>query len=211
MTVEERLEKVEKELARAKRRGRWLLAVTGLCTLFVLTVILELAGTPVSAHWWGNKTIWANQFILENRAGKVTAKLENTQGGPQLILNDPSGDALAILQVGYQDAVLALSNGTHPGIALKMRREGPTLTLFDDFARSRVTIDVTKEGPKIYLLDEEEKPRISQIVFKDGPVLSLIDENGRGRAMLNSDSKGPGLGLFDKDGKPIWAAPEETR
>jgi hypothetical protein len=75
MTTEERLEKLEWGLNRAKRINRWLLASIGLCFVVMVVVgLLGLAATPAQATWEKPKKVHAANYVLEDNNGKTRAQ-----------------------------------------------------------------------------------------------------------------------------------------
>jgi hypothetical protein len=92
MTTGERLENLERELARAKRRSRWLLAAVGLAlgvwmragTLGPRTAGAQPAGVAVNE-------VRAKAFVLVDDAGRGRAGLDVTPDGPVLSLSDAAG------------------------------------------------------------------------------------------------------------------------
>jgi hypothetical protein len=113
MTIEERLENLERELGRVKRRSRWLLGAI----LFVaggLTPPGVFETTAIRARAQGAGTaeqIRARAFILEDEKGESRAALSVTKGGPGLLLLDEKGESRA---------------------GLRVFKDGPSLVLFDD-------------------------------------------------------------------------------
>ena len=87
MTTEERLESLEQELARVKRRTRRLLQ--GVVCLFATgCVFAVLISTMGSAKAQGEKVIRANKFVVEDQNGKTRVLLSVTNDGPSLSLSD---------------------------------------------------------------------------------------------------------------------------
>jgi hypothetical protein len=85
MTIEERVEKVEMELARAKRRNHLLLA--GVLLAFVLLAAAMTAGTA------GREDIVkVRQFTVVDKNGEVRALLAVVKDGPWLRLYDENGN-----------------------------------------------------------------------------------------------------------------------
>jgi hypothetical protein len=84
---------LEKELIRANRRNRWLLAGVGLC-LGISLVAWAFGPTSATAQTAGTtpKEIRANSFILEDGEGKTRAMLEVSEQGPALDLFDENGE-----------------------------------------------------------------------------------------------------------------------
>ena len=160
MTTEERLAKVERELARAKRRSRWLLAALGL-GLGALALVWASAANVPKAEAQGaadGRTVLAERFELVNAQSKVRAYLEMAKDGPMLCLADAAGRPRAMLAV---------------------REGGPGLALFDENGKSRATLFALKDGPRLALFDENGKSRAALVVDKDGVVLSLFDATGK--------------------------------
>ena len=199
MTTEERLEKLEKELARAKRRNRWLLRGAGLCLglgLLAWAFGAEVAlAQPAGA---APKRVSANMFVVVDENGKRRAKLSVSKGGPSLILFDENGKGRA---------------------ALTVVKDRPGLILRDPNGKIRATLVVLKTGPRLGLLDENGEFCARLAVLEDGPALDLLDENGQSRATLGcvglttikdgTLTKRPesSLVLFDKEGKVTWETP----
>ena len=96
MTTEERLAKVERELAeakaqatRAKRRSRWLLATLGLGLGALAFVWASAASAPraEAQDAAGGRTVRANEFILEDERGQAIH--ENATDALALALTEP--------------------------------------------------------------------------------------------------------------------------
>lgn len=83
MTTEQRLENIEKELARAKRLNRLLLAVV------LLAVVAMSAG--ISRR---EDVVRAKGFIVVDENGKIRATLVMLREGPLLGLFDENGKVL---------------------------------------------------------------------------------------------------------------------
>ncbi len=145
MTTEERLENLEREVGRAKRRSRWLLAALGL-GLAALALVWALAGGAPGAE------VRARRLVLEDDEGRERATLEMGAYGPRLRLLDAAGQDRARL------AVIADDSG---------------LSLADENGKFCALLRVSKEGRALGLADENGKPRVVLCVRKDGSVLSL--------------------------------------
>lgn len=117
MTTDERLDKLEKELARAKRRNRRLLAVVGLAMGVVALVwIVGLVGGKAPVRTFSDAlressaagtVIRANQFVLEDQNGKSRAGLGVAEGSAGLVLTDEDGHLCASLVAGKGGPELA--------------------------------------------------------------------------------------------------------
>ena len=112
MTTEERLEILEQELARAKRRNYWFLAVLGLAVgLFALG--WYFAGTTGRAAEGVVEEVRANKFTLLDENGKECAILTMLEGAPGLRLYDENGKPRAGQGVfkGWPGLILHDDNG----------------------------------------------------------------------------------------------------
>ncbi len=82
MTTEERLERLEMEVARGRRANRWLLAVLG---AVLVAVVLAWAFVPGIARTQGAKgapkEVRASKFVVEDENGKERATLD--KGGSE--------------------------------------------------------------------------------------------------------------------------------
>ena len=191
MTTEERLAKVEQELAHVKRRSRWLLG--GVALALGVGLVAWAFGpdkTLAQAASGAVKEVRANAFYLVDGTGKERASLAVTTGGPGLILWDAAGKPRAFL--GMPPSAAGSATG---------------LWLYDAAGKQRAACGVTADGPGLTLLDATGKERAELSVAKDWPRLSLFDENDKTRAILGVAKDGPRLSLGDEAGKVIWSAP----
>jgi hypothetical protein len=156
MTTEERLEKVERELAQAKRRARRLV-IAALACIGVLVVAWAgvLQATAQREAHVAPKVV-ARSFVLVDENGKTRAVLAGVKDGPALGLYDENGKTRAWLDVG---------------------EDGPGLTLYDENGKGRAMLAVGKDGPGLLgLYDENGKPSAVLDVGKHGPGLVLFDK-----------------------------------
>jgi hypothetical protein len=135
MTVEERLESVERELAQQKRRCRRV--VTGLIVANVAGVLAWaiIGKTPIAFGQTAaeKKVIRANEFILEDENGKTRAQLSTDKDGTRLILTDANGKDRVGLHASNDDAWLVLSDANDKGYAtLFTHKNEPRLKLLDE-------------------------------------------------------------------------------
>jgi hypothetical protein len=158
MTTEERLEKLELELRRAKGRFRWLLAVAGLCLVSVVFVY-SLGRARMTAHASESapKEVRATNFVLEDGKGKTRASLGMDEDGLELRLKYGNGNI---------------------GAALCLHDEKVVLSLSDDNGKPRAVLGLAQKMPLLCLYDEKEVPRATLAVLADGPHLVLRDEKG---------------------------------
>ena len=93
MTIEERLENMERELGRLKRRNRWLLGAVLLVVggLIAPGVFETTAVRARSQEARTTKEVRARSFILEDENGKHRAWLGVDKDGPSLSLWDEKG------------------------------------------------------------------------------------------------------------------------
>ena len=215
MTIEDRLENMERELGRVKRRNRWLLG-----TMLLLVGGLVAAGafktTVNSAQAQGAgavKEVRAKRIVLEDENGQERAILGLIEDNPALKLFDKNGKTRAALSLFEDEPRLALrdENGKER-VGLSVDKDGPFLSLSDENGKSRAWLAVTKYGQGLSLYDEKREIRAwlgvikdgQSLGLKDGPSLGLYDE--KGKAGLGVTEDGPGLALVGPDGKVIWSA-----
>lgn len=184
MTIEERMENMERELGRQKRRNRWLLGamllvVGGLVAAGVFRTMV----TPAQAQVAG-KEIRANRILLEDENGKVRVDLSVVKDISNLSLMDENGKERVALHV---------TKGT------------PALWLMDENGKTRITLSVDKVGPGLFLYHENDKASVGMAAFKGGPSLMLSDESHI-RALLAMGKDGPNLSLCDENGKVRFIA-----
>ena len=229
MTVDERLEKLEKELARAKRRIRWLVDLEK-ATRAAKGIIQGTTFLLVDSEGRERATLTVTPdgplLGLADENGKPRAKLTAFKDGPSLDLWDDQGNRRIALHAGKDGPILTLVdengkgaagltvvNKDGPGLVLAdekgkfrarlaVKKNGPALLLIDENGKLRVGLDATKDGPALGLWDENEKPRVKLMATKDGQGLNLCDENEKPRAALVvTKEDGPFLSLYDENGK----------
>jgi hypothetical protein len=164
MTTEERLEKVEQELARAKRLVRRLM-IAALACIGVLVVswteVLQMTaqGKPHVAP-----QVLARSFILVDDNDKPRAMLFMAYDTTGLTLLDEKGKPRAMLATGKNTSTLALNdeNGKIRA-AMGVASDGPGLTLFDENGKGRgAKLSAEKGGTGLILIDEKGKPIITR-------------------------------------------------
>jgi hypothetical protein len=178
MTTEERLEKLERELACAHRRSRWLLAVLvlavgGLClarTWTSTTALAQAQGAIATP-----RAVRASEFILEDENGKTRASLNVGKDGPGLTLYSENGKGCA---------------------GLSVCTDTPSLFLRDKNDRLRADLALSKNGPTLNLFDENGKPRVA--------LGAVQTESPDGTQIKYPESS---LFLLGPDGKRLWSAP----
>jgi hypothetical protein len=149
MTLENRVEVLEKELKKTKRHNRYLLG-------FVLTALT--IGAVSSAFSTSAKEVRANQFIVEDESGKPRVVLSAGENGPSLSLTDENGKVR---------------------FALNVRKNGPGLGLLDENGKTRAILSADAQGTALCLKDENGKLRVALNVSGDQEGLLLRDENGK--------------------------------
>jgi hypothetical protein len=162
MTIDERLEKLERELSRAKTRFRWLVIGAGICFMSV-GVIYAFGQYETRFLHRANKAdtgkeLRANNFVLEDSNGNPRVSLGMDEDGVVLRLKYGNGNI---------------------GAALCLHDDKMVLSLSDNNGRPRAVLGVTKNMPILCLYYQREEPRASLAVLTDGPHLNLYDEKGK--------------------------------
>jgi hypothetical protein len=162
MTTDERLERLERELSRARSRFHWLVVGAGLCVMSVAVLYAfgqyQTTITPRATKAGIGKEFRANNFVLEDANGRERASLGMDEDG-------------VVLRMRY-------GNG-NIGAALCLHEEKMVLNLSDNSGKPRAVLGVTKNMPILCLYDEREEARASLVVLADGPHLILYDEKGK--------------------------------
>jgi len=182
MTIEERLEKLEQELAAAQRRIHWILGGGILLILVCLICLYVVMNGKIHVN-----TICAKMLIVEDEKGEGSACLAGGKYGPSLLMYDDNYECR--LDIGVLDF------------------GGPHVYLLDENGKTRAELSSAKDGPRLNLYDEKGKNRATMVMLKVGSVLALADENGKTRAELSASKIGPKLTLFDENQKGIWGTP----
>ena len=156
MTTDERMEKMEGQLARVRWFNRCLIACIVLS--FGVWLISKTFGAETVWAGSGAKEIRANSFILEDENGKPRAELSVGKDGPWLSLRDENGKGRVNLSVD---------------------KDGPGLWLFDEKGKNRAGLSLLKDAPHLSLYGENGKLRAWLSVGKDMPCLRLLKENDK--------------------------------
>lgn len=157
LTTDERLEKVEGQLARVRWFNRCLIA----CIILTLGVWFTWSTLgPMTARAQSSaKEVRTTRFILEDENGTPRAELTVLKGDVGLFLNDENGK---------------------PCVTFGVDKGGePDLSLHDVNGKRRAWLFVDKDGPRLSLHDENGMPRVGLGVLKDKPRMGLTDENGK--------------------------------
>jgi len=156
MTAEERLERLEVELGRARRWNRWLLLLVGLAVGACL-VVSGLVGREAQAQA-AQQEVRAQRFVLVDDNGKVRAKLETSPDGPALWLYDEKGKPRVVLTALKEGSVLNLYDEKgEPRAGLGLTEGRPGLSLYDETGKTRAALDLTEDGPSLHLWDKDGK------------------------------------------------------
>ncbi|MHC4637194.1 MAG: hypothetical protein ACYTBV_06765 [Planctomycetota bacterium] len=134
MTIEERLENLERELAIAKCCSRWLLSAA---VLAVVVSVLVWSLVP--------KIVRANRFILEDKNSKSRATLAVVESGAELFMGDENGELRATLSSDKDGPRLNLYGENGKGdVSLIVGKSGPRLSLYDENGKGRASLGAAK-------------------------------------------------------------------
>jgi len=155
MTIEERLDKLELKLARARFINR-MLGVIGIGAFLVMW--LFASGTLITQDKVMDE-VRSKQFTLVDENGINRGGLAVHENGADLTLRDENGNHCAILDVWW---------------------DGHTkLTLYDKSGIPRNGLHVFKDGqPGLVLSNEKGESRVELLVGKDGAYMTLFEKNG---------------------------------
>ncbi len=195
MTTEERLEKLERELADTKRRNRWLLAV----------MALTLVGVAYALDGTFQRT--ANTVSNQGTGGAIAVKdvaaTQRWQDTPVIGKAQKAANTVKPAQAIRATAFVLVDDKGRERGKFEMLGKGPRLVLSDQNGRTRAMLDVDKDGlGMLSLCDENGKGGVSLQTLPDGPgVVLLCDENDEVRVGLHAGKDGPELALNGANGK----------
>ncbi len=156
MITDEKLEKVERQLARLRWFNRCLIACVALA--FGVWFIAKTFGPETAWAQSGAKIIRANAFVLEDQNGKCHAELRAGEAGPVLVL---------------------LAENGSPGIVLSVTKQEPSLMLIDQNGKGSVSLSVREGRPSLALHDEKGKARAGLALDKNMTSLWMFDANSK--------------------------------
>jgi hypothetical protein len=202
MTTDERLTRVESQLARARSLNSFLVACMVLCLM--LCIFLSLGGwyllrtfprqtAPTKSEVGkvstteavltkpATKEIRASAFVVEDEDGKTRATLDASNNVPALRLFDSKGHRRFSL-VAHEDSLM--------------------LMVDDANQTMRFFLDVTKSGPFLSMLDENGMPRLALSMMERDAGLTMVDQNKKKRIGLRVSEHLPSVTIYDENEKP---------
>ncbi len=231
MTIEQRLERLERQNRWMKRIGALGLAVAAPVLLSGQAKGKDLqhlkARSLTLIDGYGrNRVVVADYGLrVSDINGKTRAMLfARGDGSPRLDLRDKNGKtrmSFRALLDGSPSLDLWDKNGKQ-GVALRMLGDGSSrLLLYDKNGKNRAALGAYADGSsRLILFDTNGKKRAALRVFADGsPSLNLRDKSGKVRAELGVTTtvdRRTGaeiktaestLTLFNSKGDVIWDAP----
>lgn len=212
MTTEERLGKVEKELAKSKRRSRVMLSMAVLTVAGVFLLCFNC--DEIREARSGGKAIRAQEFDVVDQNGKTRVILgTDDSGSPGLVLYNKNGKPGVELTLGADElpALGLYDQNDKNRAALYLDKSGPTLTLSDRNETTRAGLAVCDSGSGISALMLCNQNGVSCAALgvsgDSGPELALRDQNGMLRGELHVPASGPASALRDQNGDVIWHTP----
>ena len=231
MTIEKRLENMEKELGRVKRLNRWLLgAILLVGGGTVIPALLETTAFRAGAQAaFTLPEIRANKFVLEDKSGKARAGLYLMQEGPTLTLLDENGQPrawLALREFGPDLALIdknselraslsvsedgprfSLNNENGDSLSrLTADKDGSRLTMYDGTQQFSSTISASESGALMSVAHGRGEKAITLLAHKDGLDFEFSDDILSPRASMKLSKEGPSLELFDEKGMARFIA-----
>jgi hypothetical protein len=199
MTIEERMDNMERELGRVRRRNRWLLAA-----ILVLTGgLIVLAAVKTIVPEGTVKELRAKRITLEDEDGTVRVSLMGDREMSGLWLLNDKAEPRASLSSDQYGPRLSLTAGKNmPSALLSANDSTSGLNLWDEKEETLVSLSVNKNGPGLNLTYKSGKPGVWLYATEIGPGLDLNDYNGESRASFGVNKLGPNLMLKDEKGRP---------
>lgn len=188
MTIDERLEVLERELARTRRRQRFMIIAA---TMALVAVALVGFANPATGRAGarqpaeGERIVRARMFVVEDENGKVRAKLG---------LDDAWAPGIVALHLLDEDEAPWFG-------AYGSSSAGGSMSLFDKHHNARAHMSGDDHlGPGLKLFDSEGEPRAKLCLFDGRPTLEMSTKNGKLVAGASIKELGPHLGLMDSEG-----------
>ena len=203
MTIEERLDDMERELGHVKRRNRWLLGAI----LVLAGGLIVLAAAKTTVLQGTVKELRAKRITLEDENGLArVSMMGDTEMSGLWLLND-KGEPRASLSLDQYGPRLSLTAGKNlPSALLSANDSTSGLNLWDEKEETLVSLSVNKNGPGLGLTYKSGKPGVWLYATNVGPGLDLNDYNGESRASFGVSKLGPALTLKDEKGMPRFIA-----
>lgn len=156
MTTDERLEKLERQLATTRYRYRWLAIIAGV-------LFIGSAMAPPAENVDVTEELRTRRLVIEDQNGGHRVLITTVRGQPALVMLDENGKGR---------------------ISLAILKSGPSLDLLDSNGRNRLSLFQDKiRNPTIQLNDMMGRGRASLKLNAvcDGS-LTFFDDDGRGTA-----------------------------
>ncbi len=157
MNIEERMEKIERELKRQKVRNKSLLAMV-VVLVFAIVFGFVLMGPPGGAQAQGDGQVVAREIILVDDEGNARLRLGASQDQPGLALLGRDGSPLAVFAAHGDGSFLVLNNSRgKTRFILSVDSDGAGLNIFDDGDVVRAAMAHMNENPApdLNLYDKE--------------------------------------------------------
>jgi len=157
MSIEKRLERLERELGKQERRNKRLLAMVVLL-VFAMVFGFFLMGPPGGAQAESNGQVVAREIILVDDEGNARLKLGASQDQPGLALLGRDGSPLAVFAAHGDGSFLVLNNSRgKTRFILSVDSDGAGLNIFDDGDVVRAAMAHMNENPApdLNLYDKE--------------------------------------------------------
>jgi hypothetical protein len=185
MTPDERIEKMEGQLARVR-----------LVNYCLIACIVLFFGVWFILKTFDPETPWAQ---YEGKGRRANSFVRGLGAVDQVYI---AHDGIVIRANSF---ILEDENG-NVRASLGMTSDGPGLSLYDENGKVRAGMVSTEDGAKLVLSDENGNVRAS---LEAGPVpwLKLMNEDFYPHASLMVFRNNPWLTLCDENKKEIWSAP----
>lgn len=200
MTIEDRVQSLEAELMRIKRRTQKVAFVAGLLACAMCWSISEQRALAPPANGIPTEIV-ANRFVVADE-----------KGGRRVLIGELANDTYG-LRCMEENGAIRLALSAIPGAAmfaafdkngvvrtgLNVDESGSFFTMKDKDGKQRLTLSSFDGAPSIALKDDSGVTLADlTIVPKHGPSLAFKDKKGVMRQCLLLDDKGPQFMLFDE-------------
>lgn len=206
MTIEERLEYLERELISARRHSRWALRlgvifiVTGILCGAVATARSESYGKRMMELINGEMTIAVKGLILLDDSGNDSARLYvDKRFGSTLLLGDGNGKEGVLLSSGTNGASLFLHHGSSNSAVVDVGVRGSSMSLFNEGSKCEVNLAATTNAANLSM-GNDSCPLLVDLSAggSRGSQLSMRSDDDKNHVRLTADRIMPLMNMYNK-------------
>jgi len=206
MTIEERLESLEREAKRNHKIVRWLAVLVILCIVGWLVASMFVPQSVGVARDVADE-IRTRKLVIVDDMGKerIRASISDENGVGISIHDEQGGTRVAIgITVDEQPALVMGNKEGRALIVLSTNELGPELKMLDAQGKTRIALGIYDEfGSSLNVFDKKGKNRlVIGVTGMEKPVVGMYDERERHCIVMIVDKLGSGLFVYGDEEHP---------